>query len=78
MGIAGGFTNYIQRSTLALGNLAHMVDVLLVDEKTHALLTLVGNDFLGRQCLVADRQLSHINLTTTFLNKLGETVDMTG
>ena len=55
-----------------------MVDVLLVDEKTHALLTLVGNDFLGRQCLVADRQLSHINLTTTFLNKLGETVDMTG
>ena len=45
--IARGFTDYIKRSTLTLGNLPHVVDVLLVDEQAHAFLTLVGNDFLG-------------------------------
>ena len=45
--IARGLTDYIKRSTLALGNLTHVVDVLLVDEQAHAFLTLVGNDFFG-------------------------------
>ena len=47
VGIAGGLTDHIQRGTLALGNLAYMLDMLFVDEQAHALLTLVGNDFLG-------------------------------
>ena len=45
--IACGLSDYIQRSTLALGNLTYMFDVLLVDEQTHTLLTLVGNDLLA-------------------------------
>ena len=45
--IARGLAHHIKRSTLALGNLPHVVDVLLVDEQAHAFLTLVGNDFLG-------------------------------
>ena len=44
--VARGLADDIQRGTLALGYAAHMVDVLLVDEQSHALLTLVGNDFL--------------------------------
>ena len=46
VGIAGGLTDHIQRGTLTLGNLAYMLDMLFVDEQAHALLTLVGNDFL--------------------------------
>ena len=47
-----------------------MLDVLLVDEQTHALLTLVCNDFLCREGLVADRQLAHVDLAATLLNEL--------
>ena len=54
-----------------------MVDVLLVDEQAHALLTLVGDDFLRRKCLVADRQLSHVDFAAALLNKLRETVEVT-
>ena len=46
--IACCLTYHIQWSTLALGNLTYMVDVLLVDKQAHTLLTLVGNDFLCR------------------------------
>ena len=46
VGIAGGLADHIQRGTLTLGNLAHMLDMLFVNEQAHALLTLVGNDFL--------------------------------
>ena len=55
-----------------------MVDVLLVDKKSHSLLTLICDNLLGRQCLVANRQFCHVNLTTTFLNKFRKTVDMSG
>ena len=77
MGVASCLAYYIQRSTLALCDAAHVVDVLLVDEQAHTLLALVGNDFLCRESLVADRQLSHVNLAATFLNKLRETVEVT-
>ncbi len=77
VGIASGLTYYIQRSTLALSNLSNVLNVLLVDEQAHTLLTLVGNDFLARKGLVTDRQFGHINLTTTLLNELRQTVQMT-
>ena len=54
-----------------------MVDVLLVDEQAHTLLTLVGDYFLCRQCLVTDWQLAHVDLATALLYKLRETVEVT-
>ena len=41
VGIARRLAHHIQRCALALSNAAHMVDVFLIDEKSHALLTLV-------------------------------------
>ena len=43
--VAGGLANDIHRGAFALGNAAYVVDVLLVDEQSHALLALVGNYF---------------------------------
>ena len=70
VGVSSGLADHIHRSTLALSNLTNMFDVFLVDKQAHALLTLVGNDFLARKGLVAYRQLGHINLTATLLNEL--------
>ncbi len=77
MGIARRLTNHIQRRTLTLGNLTDVLDMLLVDEQTHTFLTLVGDDLLARERLVADGQLGHIDLTTAFLNELRQTVQVT-
>ena len=41
------FAHHIQRCTFTFSNLAHVFNVLLVNEQAHALLTLVGNDFLA-------------------------------
>ena len=76
MGIACGFTYYIHWGTFAFSNLLYVVDMLFVDEQTHALLTFVGNDFLARQGLVANGQLSHVYLTATFLNEFRQTVQV--
>ena len=46
VGVACGLADHIQRSTLTLGDLADMFDMLLVDEQAHSLLTLVGDDLL--------------------------------
>ena len=69
MRIACGLTDDIQRCTFALSNTTNMFDMLLIDEQAHALLTLVGNDLLRRQCLVADRQFGHVDLATALLNQ---------
>ena len=53
--IACGLTDDVQRRTLAFRNFTDMLDVLLINEQAHTLLTLVGDDFLGTQGLVADR-----------------------
>ncbi len=45
--VSCGFAHHIHRGTLALGYLAHVLYVLLVDEQTHALLALVGYYLLG-------------------------------
>ena len=55
-----------------------MLKVLFVDEQSHALLALVGDDLLGRECLVADRQLGHVDLATAVLDKLREAVEVSG
>ena len=78
MGVAGGLADYIERGTLALGDTLHMLEMLLVDEQTHALLALVGDDFLGAEGLVADRQTGHVYLATTAFNQLGEAVEVAG
>ena len=67
--IARSLTHHIQRGTLAFGNAAHMFDMLLVDEKSHALLTFVCYYLLCRQRFVADRQFCHVYLATALLNK---------
>ena len=78
VGIAGSLTDHVQRGTLTFGNLTDVLNVFLVDKQTHALLTLVGNDFLRRKRLVANRQLGHVNLATTLLNELRQAVQVTG
>ena len=58
--IASSFTNNIQRSTLALGNLANVVEMLFLNEQSHTLLTFVGYNFFARQSLVTNWQFRHI------------------
>ena len=76
MRIAGGFAHYVHWCTFALGNAAHMVEVFLFDEEAHAFLTLVGNDFFGREGGVADGELCHIDDPAALLDQLGKTVDV--
>ena len=76
--IACSLTNYVHWSTLTVGNLLNLADILLVDEQAHALLALVGDDFLGAQSLVADRQLRHVDFATALFYQLRETVQVTG
>ena len=76
--IAGGLSHYVERGTLTLGNAVDVVDVMLVDEQTHALLALVGNDFLGRESVVAYGQLVHVDESSAVLHQLAQAVDMSG
>ena len=76
--VASSLTHHVHRSTLTVGNLLNLADIFLVDEQAHALLALVGDDFLGAQGLVADRQLVHLDFATAVLYQLGETVQVTG
>ena len=76
--IACSLTNHVHWSTLTVGNLLNLADILLVDEQAHALLALVGDDFLGAQSLVADRQLRHVDFATALFYQLRETVQVTG
>ena len=77
VGVACGVTDNIERCTLAGCNLLHAVEVLLVDEQAHALLALVGDNLLGREGLVADGQLGHVNLTAAVLDQLRQAVEVT-
>ena len=64
----------VHGGTFALGNAAHMLYGLFVNEQTHALLALVGNDFLGGESLVADGQFVHVYDAATLLDKFAQTV----
>ena len=70
MRITSGLTHHIQRSTFTLSDASYMVDMLFVDEQTHTLLTLIGNDLLGRKGLVTDGQLGHVNASTALFHEL--------
>ena len=76
--VACCLTNGVHGSALTLGNAAYVFDGLLVDEQTHALLTLVGNNLLSRESLVADGQLIHVDDATTLFNQLAQAVYVTG
>ena len=78
VGVACGASHHIERCALACGDLLHLVELVVLDEQSHALLALVGNDFLGREGLVADGQLGHVDLAATLLNELRETVEVPG
>ena len=76
VGVARGLADHVERGTLALGYLAHVVQMLLVDKQAHALLALVGDNLLGAQRLVADGQAGHVDTAATLLHQLGEAVEM--
>ena len=75
--VAGRLAHHVHRGALALGNLAHVVEVFLLNEQPHTLLALVGNDFLGRECGVADRQCCHVDTAAAFLHEFREAVHVT-
>ena len=77
MSIARSLAHHIHWCAFAFRNLAHMVEVFLVDEEAHALLALVGDDFFSRECCVANGEFRHVDLSATFLYQFGETVHMT-
>ena len=77
-GVAGGFADDIERSTLTLGDAAHVVDVFLANEESHAFLAFVGDDFLGGKRRVADGQGTHVNLTATLFHEFAEAVHVAG
>ena len=77
VGIARGLAHDIQRSTLALGNLADVIDVFLLNQQAHALLTFVGDDFLAGERRVADGQLGHIDEAAALLHEFAQAVHMT-
>ena len=76
MGIAGGLADDVKRGALPFGYLADVLDVLLVDEETHAFLAFVGDDFLSRKRRVADGKLRHVNEAAALFYQLGEAVDV--
>ena len=78
VGVASGLADHVERSTLTLSNAAYVLNVLFVDEQSHALLTLVGNDFLGAERLVTDGQLRHVNLAAALLDQFRQTVQVAG
>ena len=78
MGVTGGLTHHIQRCALTLGDGLDVIQMPLVDEQSHALLALVGDDFLGTERLVTNRQLGHINLSAAVFHEFRQTVQVTG
>ena len=78
VGIARGLAHDVERRALALGNGAHVVEVLLLYEQPHALLALVGYYLLGRERGVADGQLRHVDEAAAVLHQLRQAVDMSG
>ena len=75
--VACCFTYSVHRSAFAFCNLAYMFDSLFVDEQAHTFLAFVGDNFLSRQCFVTDRQLVHVNQTTTFFHQFRQAVYVT-
>ena len=75
--VAGRLAHYVEGGALAVGYLTDAVNIFFVDDDTHALLTLVTYDFLGREGGVAHRELVHVDDTTRLLHKFREGVEVT-
>ena len=76
MRVARRFADHVERCPFAFSNLAHVVDVLLVDEQAHSFLTFVGDDFLRRERLIADGQFRHIDFAAAVLNQFRQAIQM--
>ena len=76
--VAGRFAHHIHRGAFALGNLVYVFDGFFLNQQSHALLALVGNDFLGREGFVAYGQLAHVDVSATFFHQFGEAVHVSG
>ena len=74
--IVGRLTNHIHRRTLTIGDTFHASHILLFHQEAHTLLAFVTDDFLGRKGRVADRQLAHVNVSTSSLYQFGEAVEV--
>ena len=77
MGVARCLAHHIERCTFALGNLPYALNMLLVDKQAHTFLTLVGDNFFGREGLVADGQLVHVDFSTTFFHQFAKAIQVT-
>ena len=76
--VAGGFAHGVHGSAFAVGDALHVFDGLFVDEESHAFLALVGNDFLGAECGVADGEFVHMYESAAFLHEFAEAVHVSG
>ena len=56
----------------------HMFQMLLLNEKSHTLLTFVGNYFFGRKGGVANGKARHVDESATIFHQFAETVDVAG
>ena len=74
--VAGSLADHVERGPLAAGYLLDGVDMLFVNQQAHALLALVGNDFLGRERGVADRQAVHVDTAATRLHQFRQAVQV--
>ena len=72
--VACRFAYHVHRSTFAFGNLLHVFDGFLFNQQSHAFLRFVGDDFLCRQCFVADRQFVHVDQTAAVFHQLRQAV----
>ena len=68
------FTHHIHRCTFTFSHFAYMFQRFLLNQESHALLTLVGNDLLWRKRFVTDRKLVHLNETAAIFYQFRETV----
>ena len=71
-----GLPDGVEGGALPLGNGAHALEVLLMDQDAHTLLRLIAQDLLVRERRITDRQTIDVDLTAGLLHQLGETIEM--
>ena len=74
--VVGSLADNVERSTLALGDGANPLDVLLFNNHTHALLRLVADDFLRRQCWVANWKSIDVDVAASSLHEFRQSVEV--
>ena len=74
--VAGRFAHDIHRGAFALRDAFNIRNVLCIYNKAHAFLTLVANDFLGREGGVSDRKGAHVDASASRFYELGKRVEV--